>query len=979
MIKLPLSKTTFKRSFLNGKGEVQISSDQDSWTALVKNNEPFNRDVDDIARLGISVGTGQKNLQVGSKQGLAVTVSATGAVDGSVRLIWPQQQDELLDTYGVAPCLTDGKVYAALTFNGTSDATGDASFPSGPLSATFNLGAGGHVAYTRLMLFDQSKPARDLLRDLASAPILPQNIDLVTEIPAECEVRSLRYGGYLKVAGGLNWGYSFAGVEQGSLGELDLALSYTARAAASMSLGYRLAGEFDVEAQRGSKDGWVRFVVRKSRASNFDFGADFGLDAGFELSGLPQSSEDFLAALLGTDTRAMLGYLDQATRLTNLDNLKQELDGLAVGFFQNLTEKWLGKALDNDTVEEFLGIARKVVETYNNIDQRIIEIYESYLGKVPELTAILAKLDQVTSLEGFENLSDSKAWELLERLFGDRLRDLLLDNDGFQEIRDLVTAAKDFLESGAKEKIRQFVAEVKEKLGLDSLIGALSTVSDEAQLKALVDQKIQGLVGRVLGKAFDKIEASKIGEAVEKINRFLVKVQDFDEYYQKFLSKVTAQSISMSLNYKFSRATSRDALFDVELNLTEKTGRDLARAAGGGDFSRVLKTYDPKILRVNQGVMTSKFEKSSHLQINFLGWSKRRAVDVMSNLEHAIQSDPGGLVHVYTLDAQIKQSVTKGRRFKEETQSSFLLQAVGASVQPAGGTVQNEKDEFLIQTLRKLAVQYDLVQKDERTTVAELTEYLRLAAALELIPSREEDVRTGGQVLARHRAVERVVTQLRREFPSDQGGLGKVEANYVVRYDDQAVRSAFTVNPADMEEIARLTTRRLIATQFVAKGPSSALARVGFAYLSTGFARLHEAAELVQKGRTVVLPGWFTASGRRQPVSVANAERYIVNTLFNVEDTFVKRLKAFDKAVDKAVSDKTAVPENELVETARKFVAMAARLDKFTPGEDNSATFFGVFDRLVRQGSAGKGRRESSMILKITPPGGETVTKYFMG
>ncbi len=955
MIKLPLSKTTFKRTFLEGKGQVEISSEGDSWTALIEKGKPFTPGVGDIARLGFSVGSGQKPLKVGSQKGLAVTASATGAMDGSIRLIWPQEQDKLLDTYGLASCLTQGKLFAALTFNGNAGAEGGAKFPSGPLAATFNLGAGGHVAFTRLMLFDQKTPARTLLRELAAAPILPQNIDQTSEIPAECEVLSLRYGGYLNVGSGLNWGYSFAGLKKADVGDLDLALSYTAKAAASLSLGYKLAGEFEIEARRGHEDGWVRFVVRKARDSSFSFGADFGLDASFGLSGLPQSADDFLGALLGTDARAALGYLQQATELSDLGKLQKKLDGLAAGFLEDLAHEWIGDTLSSATAAEFFEIAENVVAAHKKIDQRIIEIYETYLDKVHELTAILDKLDQVTSRRDFEGLNDSQAWEIVERRFGDEIHDVLLDDERFEKFRDFVTEAKDFVESDAKEKVRQFVGGVKEKLGLDSLITKLEKVDSAKKLTALADQKLQGLVGRILGSKFDKIKTSNVGASVTELHDFLVKVQAFKkDFYGAFLKKVTAQSVSMSLNYKFSRATSREALFDVECNLQEAAGRKLSRAASGGDFSTVLKTYDPKVVRVNQGVMTSNFKKSRQLQINIFGWGKSNLVELMQNLEHSIESDPGGLINVYTMSTQIKRSKKSGRQFKEERQSSFLLQAVGASLQPSGSTAQNERDEFLIQTLRKLAMEYDLVHKDERTTVEELTEYLNLAEMLRLIPSREA-----------------VITQLRHEFPR---GFGNVEASYVVRYDDRAVRGVFLMPNDTLQETARAATRQLIGTSYTALGPTNKHSLVGFAYLSPEFAELKRRAEVKEKGKSVRVPAWFTGGqARTEPVDAGR--RLIVDTIFNIEAEFVKRLVKLDTAIDKALDQGESVPVPELQKASRDFVKMADRLNRFAPREN---TFFGVFDKLVQVGNADKCRRESAMILKITPPEGESVTKYFM-
>jgi hypothetical protein len=70
------------------------------------------------------------------------------------------------------------------------------------------------------------------------------------------------------------------------------------------------------------------------------------------------------------------------------------------------------------------------------------------------------------------------------------------------------------------------------------------------------------------------------------------------------------------------------------------------------------------------------------------------------------------------------------------------------------------------------------------------------------------------------------------------------------------------------------------------------------------------------------------------------------------------------------------VPVDKLQEAARGFVEMADDLDTFA-GQN---AFFGVFDAMVRAGSNSKGRRESALVLEITPPGAnETVTRVLMG
>jgi hypothetical protein len=67
------------------------------------------------------------------------------------------------------------------------------------------------------------------------------------------------------------------------------------------------------------------------------------------------------------------------------------------------------------------------------------------------------------------------------------------------------------------------------------------------------------------------------------------------------------------------------------------------------------------------------------------------------------------------------------------------------------------------------------------------------------------------------------------------------------------------------------------------------------------------------------------------------------------------------------------VTVDDLEELARALVATAADMNEL--GGPNA--FFGIIDALVAEG-AGKRRRESALVLEITPPGGQKITKVFM-
>jgi hypothetical protein len=121
------------------------------------------------------------------------------------------------------------------------------------------------------------------------------------------------------------------------------------------------------------------------------------------------------------------------------------------------------------------------------------------------------------------------------------------------------------------------------------------------------------------------------------------------------------------------------------------------------------------------------------------------------------------------------------------------------------------------------------------------------------------------------------------------------------------------------------------------------------------------------------LPGWF-AGGRAQQEALPDHQRKIVDTLFRIEKSLAERIVKLDNVIDDALAGHKTVRDAELEDAARGFVEKGGIVDDFGP----TNAFFGIFDRLIYLAEGNKGRRESSMILDITPPGGQTIRKFFM-
>ena len=347
-----------------------------------------------------------------------------------------------------------------------------------------------------------------------------------------------------------------------------------------------------------------------------------------------------------------------------------------------------------------------------------------------------------------------------------------------------------------------------------------------------------------------------------------------------------------------------------------------------------------------------------------MGWDYDCLKQLTQNVEHAIEAVGGGLLHVYATETSIKQRREKGRKFKEIVESNFLLRAVGETFQPEGDSpnaVDSANRRYMLQTLKNLTAQYELFESDERASVEELKHYLDLAEFLGLFGEKGREAFVGG---------------LRKQFP---GGLGKVKINYIVRYDDAALRAALgAVSGDELRKLARQTMRQLIGAKFAGMKRTDWMAPVGFAYLTPSVYEVYKRGftALKQSNIVVTLPGWFTRGEPREVLlRREDADRLI--TLYSTEDRYVDRLVKLDEVLDRALKEKKPIPLDELKEAARKFVEMAGELDEW---RDNA--FFAIFDKIVeaalKKTPRDKAARESAMVLEIMPDGKKRVRKALM-
>lgn len=946
-------------NFLDGDGNFQLSTDQNIWTQLVARGEPFHQGIDSIAEVRFGVDT-KRDFTFGRTGSFALALKVKANALHQVHLLWPGEDDALLRQYGLtAP---EKALYARVVMDVQTEVGAAAPFPLGPLSATVGVTAGGSVSYERWTLQDAATPAVTVLRDLYDGIRLPQHIDSLDEVPAPGELLLTRFGGYLHLNAGLNWGYSISGSRSIDANKLELDLNSKLRVMAAVSFGYKLAGDFQIEARRGEDSNWVRFAVRKSRETQTGIAADFGVDGDIQLKGLPESADSFLAQLFGADPDRLVELFGQGQSYTSLEGLEKAAGKLLNGALHRYSEQAFGFALSNATFQQFLDRMRAAASAYANIDKRVIDLYHAVLdekqtagtSKITDaIDLILARgtREQLLALSGKSELTP--AIDLLRRLYSERVFGVLQKNDEFNAAVGLLKTAQSLIKGEADGEITKWIGLLKAQVPVDGLLKQLSQLTNPAQIRGIADERLQGLVEQLVGKAFDRLEDSDIDDVLGMLRTNLKQIDAFKNKWYERVQNAVQQSFQAKLHVAFTRTHKNGKLLEVDVCLAHPRGPELARKAAAGDFFELFANYDPGVAVIRQGLLTDELHSAAELQVNVLGWGMNGIVTLVQQSEHAIESQSGGLLHVYTSRAYVERKIASGWRFKEEVHSKFLTQAIGETLQAAGSGFR----PYAADLLKSMTADYSLLQKDENTTVAELAEYLGFAAELGLL---SEDPRAAA---------------LRIQEECD-GDLGNVEVSYQVRFATEELRSVFrfsgdSTDPdgGTLGKLARNAMRRFMLRRYAAMDARDWLPRIGFAYCSPQAYAWYREATLRQKLKGVVLPGWLTGKNKETEVGLTGEMVALVERMFRYEDAMVKSLLALDKQVDSRTVDFAALNHalGELMRSAKDL------------GEYDNSCFPAILDSLIQSASGAAARRDSTMILLITPRkgkiAGRTITK----
>ncbi len=349
---------------------------------LTKQLVPSNKD---LFSLDFNFG-GTQLFSIGAFDTMKLGIKA--GTDVSIIPLWPSTSADrlkIIDNYGLtgyfAPNVHGDRLLLVLTVGANANVNLSTRFQYSILTASASLEAGADASYALIRSYPSTTPAVNLLTDFFRAFRLPANVTAPLD---QDEVIVFEYGGYLNFNAGLAMGYRINGAPSFEIGQLQLAERYAFSVMGSLRLGASVAGRFRIETRNGSGDGWVRVIVRKSRADAIRVAAHVSASVKFQKEGLPESADDFLGAVIGLNAKNWLNMFAQIRKLTDFNNLEGYLDNLAKSFIEEYTGKTFQALEDKTQLDEVINKIGRVVDEYNNLGDHAVALFDRYLQRGDE-------------------------------------------------------------------------------------------------------------------------------------------------------------------------------------------------------------------------------------------------------------------------------------------------------------------------------------------------------------------------------------------------------------------------------------------------------------------------------------------------------------------------------------------------------------------------------------------------------------------
>ncbi|MGH9642611.1 MAG: hypothetical protein ACRD3Q_09300 [Terriglobales bacterium] len=914
------------------------------------------------------VGTGASNIAFGlaaDPQPIKfgdmneLEVAFKGGLTASITPQWDKSNDPaVLKKYNLSDFFNAHHDEVLLIFDLAATASADlkGSFRYSALSASAELEAGVNNGYVYTRSFPANTTVPSLFEGFVAAMRLPGSY---TAAPVPGEVSRYDFGGYLSLTASAGAGYEITGNKDVHLAALDIVEKYNFSAAGKLTLGAKLAGYFSVETRLSDlKPGWARVQVKRTKSNDLTFAADVNVGVTLENSGLPDSADDFLSALLGVKVKSWLDVIGKVAKYTDPEELKKELDSLSKDYLSKL----INKAFDELSQAEFndaLALLKKIDDSYNTVEERAITLFDQYFDKVDVLKTVLTKMATMNSWEDLIPGIDNEAYQILSQLTGGDIVSWALGLisipgpngapitvSSLGELKKRIAQVSDFLQSSAHEEIRKAIGLAKQSFGLDPLFQELSNIDTPDKLKAIANTKIDGLVERLVGSTVDDlVKNNTIGTALTTIHTALEKVGDFKTtWYAKFKDALS-QTAALQLNYAYSRAAESDALIDVSLNVADPTGQALLHEAARGNFQNVLANYNSAVLCLHGGTLSDSLTTTNTLSFSIAGfhngWHYVDVAKVITSAAQQIVTETGGAISVYTtIELDVDHDVKHGtEKAESELHTNFLLRFIGEST----GVLKfdDNSQRYEVDRISQWSAGYDLAFSRSKMKLTELKNDLSVAADFDF---------TGAS---------NAVGFMPQSKASD---YGTVSIAYNVRYAEEAVQALFVNFITD--DVIRTISRKVILGQALGVNgniPTS----LAWAMWTQAFHDYRSAAGAQFFATDVSFPADpspFASFAAPPTVTLRKdfGELDRFQQLYAYENLLVSAFSALQTIIDTGTTVSPTVYEAKLAD----FGNALHGLNSYSPGIDTIyAIVDGLIARLVKQGILEVSFRKSTLTI----------------
>jgi hypothetical protein len=880
---------------------------------------------------------------------------------------------ELLKANGIGEFFDNNankdKVVLAFTVGGTGQVSASGSFSYAALKVGTQINAGGDGAYAYLRALDKKLPIEKLLMEFFSTMRLPEQ-------PREGgiqagEALALRYGGYLRIAADASVGYKLSGTKSVSIGSMALSEKYDLSILGKVGITAGIAGQFSIIVNSvADQDGWARVRVHRHNSRSLGIAADVTVGFKNELENLPPTANEFLGAALGVNAKNFLTVFDKARELSDFEKFKGALDGLAKRYISEYVNKGFDELEKINEFKTFMAQVNKVSTSYDTLGDRAVTLFDRYFDQLPALNEFLEKIQDLQA-EGLDKLRkdlNPQLWNMLSQLTdGDPLAFLLQQVtirgkkiDALVELKGRAATVKDLMFGAAHQEIRRAIELGKKSFGIDKFFGELATIDTVDELKSVANDKIGQFVTRLVGRSLDS--STNLKEAFKEVQAVLEKIDGFKEKLFTAFKEAMNSSYRVSLHAGYTRASEADSLIDVLINLSEPNGARLLAQAGKGDFEEVLATPDANLVRLREGVFTHKLTRESAFKVHIAGWHLNYSYEgfdrVITETEQRVMPSGQGITIVTTAKLEVERM---RKRQNEQTHMNFLLRALGESAKAVKSDPKTTM--YLIDTLNMMTARYELSFTDDQTSLSELQDYLSFARELGL---------------AQHGAnLETLDPLLPR---ASDGGFGRVEVSYDVRFGEEAVTALLSVKT--LSESAELTIRTAMRRMLLANYlKSDALHDVAFAYATPGVFLLFDEegpSSFTNHFQRVFLVKLLASTiAAPTEVSLDKTELEHLKTLYMIENEMVDSIRNLIKVIH----SKTPINPQAFEKKLGKFGDALTAFDSFDQTTSargvGSSTIFAMFDILVRLASPGIGANISVLRLQ-SAANGKTVEKLFL-